>query len=87
MKCLQCRSERIVKNVRMADYAHGGAENGAKLVAYRKPDATFFRGAVQFPLIANVCTECGFVMLSVSAYHAKRIEAMHKGTAHSMKFN
>ena len=77
MKCLQCGSERVVKDVRVVDHGHNyGMKFDLTLEAYRDSNAWVFKGAEAFPLQANVCAACGFVMLSVSPQDAQRIEQL-----------
>ena len=78
MKCLQCDSERLVKDVRVVDQTDIGVKFDLKLEVERNPEAWIFKGVEEGVLKANVCAECGFVMLSVSPDDAKRLEE-HQG--------
>ena len=74
MKCLQCESERIVKNVRAINYGHGGLRYDLRLLGYNNPDAWIFKDSYELVLKANVCADCGFVMFSVSIEDAQKLE-------------
>lgn len=84
MKCLQCGSSDIVRNVRAFDRDHGGLGQDLPLQVHNNPDAMFFKGPELFPLKANVCAQCGFVMLSVSRDEAKRIKAVKGKVRHAL---
>lgn len=74
MKCLQCGSTDIVLNVRAVDHSHGGGIVDLMLQVYTHPTAMIFKGTRSFPMHANVCVACGFVMLNVRSDHARRIQ-------------
>ena len=74
MKCLQCKSERIVKNVRVVDRGNNNYRRDLKLEVYESPDNIFFRGEHEAVLKANVCAKCGFVMFTVSIEEATELE-------------
>ena len=80
MKCLQCSSERIVRNVRVVDRAHANMKSDLRIEVYENPDAVLFKGAHGEVLKANVCAECGFVMLSVSVSEARKLERFQNDT-------
>ena len=77
MKCLQCESERIVKDVRAVDYSYGEVRD-LKLEVYEEPDAWIFKGTQDGVLKGNVCVDCGFVMFSMSLEDAKKLERHQK---------
>ena len=66
MKCLQCGSEDLVRDVRVVDRADYNARQDLKLEVYDAPAALMFKGPHEAKLLAQVCADCGFVMLSVS---------------------
>ena len=70
MKCLQCHSEEIVKDVHLIDRGNGDANHDIRLVTYNDPNAWVLKGAQEGKLTANVCVKCGFVMLSTSISEA-----------------
>ncbi len=71
MKCLQCGSEDLVRDVRVVDRGDGNLRQDLKLEVYDNPGALIFKGAHEGKLVAQVCVECGFVMLSVSKKDAE----------------
>lgn len=77
MKCLQCNSYDIVANVRAVDQTENGNFD-AKLEVCSNPGAFFFNGAESFPIGANVCANCGFVMFSVTPTAAKRMKSVQR---------
>ena len=78
MKCLQCQSERIVKNVRAVDKGESNMTLDLSLEVYSDPQAWIFKGTQRGVLKANVCVECGFVMFNVSVEDAKNLERFKK---------
>ena len=78
MKCLQCESERIVKNVRAVDRGDTNMKLDLRIEVYDNPDAWIFKGAVEGILKANVCVDCGFVMFAVSTEDAEKLERYQK---------
>ena len=82
MKCLQCGSADIVRDVRAVDQSHVDVMD-LKLQVYTDPGAMIFKGARDFPMLANVCVDCGFVMLFVETHHAQRIKQIH-GSGHPL---
>ena len=73
MKCLQCGSSEIAVGVRAVDKSEMNTTLSLCLETYTNPSAAIFKGSRQHPMSANVCTKCGFVMLSVSLQDAARI--------------
>lgn len=63
--CPKCKSENIIRNVRVMDRDHYSGDSGASLslVVYENPDAMIFKGAHEGSLSAWVCGECGFTQL------------------------
>ena len=78
MKCLQCQSERIVKNISVIERGHNNFRRNLALEVYDDPTALIFKGPHEAKLKANVCCECGFVMLSVSISDAQMLEQIQK---------
>ncbi len=74
MKCLQCESERIAENVRAIDHGdHLATTHPLSLQTQTNPEAMIFKGSLEYPMRANVCADCGFVMLSVGTKDAENI--------------
>ena len=65
MKCLQCGSDRIAADVRVIDRGDGNVTRDFSLQTYENPQAFLFKGAESYSVSANVCANCGFIMLSV----------------------
>ena len=78
MKCLQCESKRIVKNVRAIDKGDGNVKRDLTLEVYEDPNAWIFKGAHEGVLSGNVCVDCGFVMFCVSKADALKLEKHQK---------
>ncbi len=79
MKCLQCGSDNLVLDARPVDQFDLGMTSDLKIEAYANPDAWIFKGTTQGSLRANVCVNCGFVMMSVSKEDAQRLaQTKHK---------
>ena len=78
MKCLQCGSDDIVKNVRIVDRGDHNTRHNLSLEVYAKPSAWIFKEAKQGILKANVCADCGFVMMSVSKSEAIMLKKAKK---------
>ncbi|MCM8543347.1 MAG: hypothetical protein NE328_23965 [Lentisphaeraceae bacterium] len=74
MRCLQCQSTDIVKDVRVVDHTDSLHKVDLKLEVYAKPDAWIFKEAHEGTLKANVCAYCGFVMLNVSVDDAMKLK-------------
>ena len=74
MKCLQCESKNIVKNVRAVDKGHNNYKSDLELQVHENPNALIFKGTYYGVLKANVCVDCGFVMFSVSIADAKTLQ-------------
>jgi len=77
MKCLQCNSDEIVKNVRAID-DNRNYKGDLRLEVYENPNALLFRGTNKLPLTANVCSDCGFVMWFVSKENASFLKDFNK---------
>lgn len=78
MKCLQCGSSRIVTNARVVDRGHEDLGQQLKIEVFGNPEAWIFKDAHAGTLKANVCADCGFVMLSVSLEDAREMERHQK---------
>ena len=72
MKCVQCDSINIVRNVQILDLGPGGFRN-LKAGVEKRPKAMIFKDMRAVDIHGNVCVECGFVMLSVSKGGAQRL--------------
>ncbi|MEO1618381.1 MAG: hypothetical protein AAFV88_21190 [Planctomycetota bacterium] len=73
MKCMQCQSERLVRDVQAVDYFDMAAKQPLKLELDANPEAWIFKGTTGGELRASVCTECGFVMFSMAKEDAERL--------------
>ena len=78
MKCLQCGSPDIARNVRAVDRGEGNAAMNLCLEVYKDPSAWVFKGTRKGKLKANVCIHCGFVMFALSKADARMIGIMKK---------
>lgn len=74
MKCLQCGSEDIVKNLRVVDRGNGNVRGDLNIEVESVPDAIFFKGIRKAALRANVCAECGSVTLNVAKHDAEMLK-------------
>jgi hypothetical protein len=78
MKCVQCGSERIVKNVVAIDHGHMNHPQDLQIGVYENPQALFMKGAHLANLKAHVCADCGFVMFSVPVEKARELAQFQK---------
>ena len=78
MQCLQCQSADLVKDVRVVDRGDSDYKNDLVLEVYANPDAWIFKGAKTGALRANVCVDCGFVMMHVSKATARTLKKHKK---------
>ncbi len=74
MNCNACGSSDIVENVRIVDIGHGNSKTDLQLEVYASPEAWVFKGAQQADLWANVCAQCGHVMLYIDKVSAAAIK-------------
>lgn len=74
MKCIQCESEKITLNVQLSDGAHK-----LPIIAQTRdnPDATFFKGTRSYRVHANICSDCGYLMLTLPQSDAKKVYETH----------
>ena len=73
MKCLQCGSSNLVLDARPVDQLDPGITSDLKIEVYGNPEAWIFKGTTAGSLRANVCVDCGFVMMTVSKEDAQRL--------------
>ena len=78
MKCVQCGSEDIALGMNVFDRGHTDIRHNLMIGIFKRPKAMFFKRASAVQAKANVCADCGFVMLSVSSYDAKRLKGMRQ---------
>jgi predicted Zn-ribbon and HTH transcriptional regulator len=81
MKCTQCNSDKIIENVRAIDRTNGIKPDDFSLEIYNDPKAMFFKEPQALKLKPLVCSECGFVMFSLSNSSLSKIKkhiAKHK---------
>ncbi len=74
LTCMRCGSKDIVRDVRVVDRGEGNSKTDLKLEVYENPDALIFKGTHKARLSADVCADCGFAMLSVSAKAARELK-------------
>lgn len=60
-ECPECRSDKIIRDVKLVDHGDNNAAYNQTAVVYEKPDALIFKSAVKTGLRAEACGECGFV--------------------------
>ena len=73
MKCTQCNSEKIIKNVRVIDRDHA-SHHDLSLEIYRDPNAMFFKQPLAIKLQPLICADCGFVMFSLAKFSLDMIK-------------
>jgi uncharacterized OB-fold protein len=78
MKCLQCGSTDIVKEVRVVDRGNNDFKSDLNLEVYEEPNAFIFKGTHKGKLSANVCVDCGFVMFTVTTDAARELKKYHR---------
>jgi hypothetical protein len=74
MKCTQCGSDKIIENVRAIDRTNGIRPEDLSLEIYNDPNAMFFKDPWALKLKPLVCSECGFVMFSLSNSSLNKIK-------------
>ncbi len=62
-KCLFCGSEKIIPNVKLADYGAAHSAGDHQLIVEQYPDAWLLKGQVSTRLVAFVCADCGYTAL------------------------
>jgi hypothetical protein len=69
--CLLCGSDKIIPNRPMIDHYGdwGMSSHAQKFNVDGKPNAWFFKESAQGELVADICGECGHVMLRVNNAH------------------
>lgn len=70
MKCVQCASQRIARNVRIREGSHSFP---IIVQTFDEPDATFCKGKRSYRASANICSDCGYLMLTVPKNDAQKI--------------
>jgi|TARA_B100000959_G_scaffold258002_1_gene292557 predicted RNA-binding Zn-ribbon protein involved in translation (DUF1610 family) len=78
MKCVQCGSHAIARHLRTVDHGDENWKREQTIEAYADPKAWIFKGTKSAALKANVCTECGYVMFTISKAAAKEIGKIKK---------
>ena len=74
MKCTQCNSEKIIRNIRAIDRSQAIKHQDFSLEIYRDPNAMFFKEPLELKLQPLVCSDCGFVMFSLSEFSLNTIK-------------
>ena len=77
-KCLNCSGSNIASGIRVVDRGHGDGKRDLKLEVYEKPDALVFKGAHDASLHADVCEDCGHVMLYIATDKASELSEYNK---------
>ena len=76
MKCVQCGLSDIVENVKVFDEGHG-ASYSSLMVGFELRPNSFWNSDIRFVrTFCNVCVDCGFVMLAVSASDATKLKGI-----------
>ena len=78
MKCLQCGSSDIVQDVHVADHGDAGIVGDLAFEVHEAPEAWIFKGTHRAVLRGTVCTDCGYVMFSVSVSDARKLKKYKK---------
>ncbi|MCG3137424.1 MAG: hypothetical protein HJJLKODD_01268 [Phycisphaerae bacterium] len=73
MTCLQCRSTRIIADVRVIDHAHGNSKKDLQVEVYENPGALIFKGMHAAKLTAHICEDCGLVMFTIPPETAREL--------------
>ena len=79
MKCLQCESDDIVRNLRVVDRGHNNGTKDLEIEVQSNPRGLIFKGTIKAAIRANVCYQCGFVMLNVARRKAKALKDKNRG--------
>jgi len=74
MKCLQCESDDVLRNLRVVDRGDYNVKSDLKLEVESRPEAMIFRGTEAAAIKANVCCQCGFVMMSIARSKAQLLK-------------
>jgi len=61
--CPKCGSKDVHIGAQMNDYVEYVAPKPASIRAYENPSAMIFKGARDVQVVADVCTDCGFIEL------------------------
>ena len=77
-KRLNCNGSRIVPDITVVDRGHSKYRRDLTLEVYENPSAIIFKGAHEAGLMADVCTDCGHVMLYITVDKALEL-AEYKG--------
>ena len=62
-KCPKCESRNILGNVEVPDRGHNNFTFLLKISIPRRPKAIFFQKPVERPILAWICTDCGYTEL------------------------
>ena len=74
MKCTQCNSEKLIKNVRALDRTQQIGNSDLSLEIYQDPEAMFFKQPLAIKLQPLICADCGFVMFSIAKFNLEVIK-------------
>ncbi|WPD20891.1 MAG: hypothetical protein SD837_11845 [Candidatus Electrothrix scaldis] len=78
MKCIQCGSPDIVRDVKVVDHGHYNTPMDLGFEVHEAPEAWVFKGTHRAVLKGNVCVDCGYVMFSVSVSDAQKLKKYKK---------
>lgn len=70
-KCLECKSERIIKDALALDRSSSESHYVMWVAIDEKPDALMFKNRIYSDVKADVCGDCGFIQ-----YYAKDPERL-----------
>ena len=84
MRCLQCGSEKIAEGVHAIDHVDHGVRRSLSLLTNGNPRALIFKQPEFYPLSANVCADCGYVMFTVFKHDAAKLYENRKREREAM---
>ncbi|MGI8669856.1 MAG: hypothetical protein ACR2J3_08405 [Aridibacter sp.] len=59
--CLECGSEKIIKNAHVFDRGDGDGKHNFEVYIDESPDALIFKDRIYHSIRAEICGDCGFV--------------------------
>ena len=81
-KCPKCESRNLLGNVPITDLGHHNSGFPLKIRIDKRPNAILFPKPVARPLLAWICTDCGYTELYTHDPKAL-MEAFHENRANS----
>ncbi len=73
-ECPCCGGDRILSGVKVSDRGEGNASYDLRLETYKRPDAMIFKNPVTATIKANVCEDCGFILLFADPGEVKNLK-------------